>query len=513
MWRKVSRSLPVILRRIRSFTPFGVYLLAYFLLLTGNWIHRKFGTPSFEQILFHLQFGFDGVEGSDPRIIRSFAMNCLVAPVVLAGLSVWLEKLIIYIHQNGVKQFLVRAGEMLNQGYRRLFWLLYQIVRLRLYLVLLLLAAGTFLYKVSFFSYAQSLFGKDYFSEYFVDPANVVLTMPKKPKNLVLIYVESLEETYSDARIFGRNLISLLSPEAMGGVSFSDYRQAPGTGWTIGGIVATQCGVPLKSVSLLNGNALGEAVEGFMPGAKCLADFLKEQGYKNIFVGGASLSFAGKGKFLKQHGYDELWGREEWIRLGESPERMNEWGLYDDDLLRYAQIRLNQLEAAGAPFNLTLLTLDTHDPEGFASRYCARKGVQNLEDIFECTAEQVADFVTYVRKKGYLKNTNIVIVGDHLGIANALQDKLDQSGHRSIFNLFVTDEKIEKNRERLLHFDLFPTILESLGFDVPDDRLGLGYSAWGAESHKPPSGRFVLFNKELLNYSDAYMKLWRESSK
>ena len=41
-------------------------------------------------------------------------------------------------------------------------------------------------------------------------------------------------------------------------------------------------------------------------------------------MGGASTSFAGKDKFLHQHHYHEVYGREEWLKSGVRAERVLE---------------------------------------------------------------------------------------------------------------------------------------------------------------------------------------------
>jgi len=42
-------------------------------------------------------------------------------------------------------------------------------------------------------------------------------------------------------------------------------------------------------------------------------------------MGGASLAFAGKGQFLKDHHYTTLYGREEWIAQGEKIQDLKGW--------------------------------------------------------------------------------------------------------------------------------------------------------------------------------------------
>ncbi|WXT08074.1 sulfatase-like hydrolase/transferase [Salmonella enterica subsp. enterica serovar Infantis] len=84
--------------------------------------------------------------------------------------------------------------------------------------------------------------------------------------------------------------------------------QLPGTDYTIAGMVASQCGIPLFAP--FEGNA-SASVSSFFPQNICLGDILKNSGYQNYFVQGANLRFAGKDVFLKSHGFDHLYGAEE----------------------------------------------------------------------------------------------------------------------------------------------------------------------------------------------------------
>ena len=71
----------------------------------------------------------------------------------------------------------------------------------------------------------------------------VASSRPDRAQNLVLVYLEGLEQTYFDAGKFP-NLVPELTAIRDRGVSFSDVGQTIGAGFTIGGMVAGQCGVP-----------------------------------------------------------------------------------------------------------------------------------------------------------------------------------------------------------------------------------------------------------------------------
>jgi phosphoglycerol transferase len=354
------------------------------------------------------------------------------------------------------------------------------------------------------FSYAAAHFEPDRFGAAYVDPARVAIKAGT-PRNLVLIYAESLEETYGDRATFGRDLLAPL--RALGGMSFAEYRQQPGATWTIAGMVATQCGAPL-TVYTEQDRPRSPGQRVFLPGATCLGDLLRERGYRNVFLGGAPLSFAGKGSFLRDHGYHESYGREEWEASGIGPKEANVWGLYDSALLRRARAKLDQLHASGQPFNLTLLTLDTHNPHGFLSPECRARGALNFEGIVACNSAEIAEFVQYARDRGYLRDTVVVILGDHLAVPNPVWEKLEGAPRRSIYNQVIAPSEVQRNTDVVLPFDFFPTLMELAGFDVEGERLGLGYSAVGriADGVRPAErGNLPLTG---LHGSTVYRGLW-----
>jgi phosphoglycerol transferase len=446
----------------------------------AGWIGRTFGEPSIDQILYHLHYSDGAAIQMGEIFIMTFVTEVLVFPLAFAVLAA-------FVHGRLTGHF---------AGWGR------HVVRMAPPLAIAA-GLGMLLLQFSVFSYAAAHFEPDRFAERYVDPRTVRLEAGQR-RNLILIYVESLEETYSDRAIFGRDLLEPL--HGLGGQRFGDYGPAPGTNWTIAAMVATQCGVPLKVYSEYDVKRRdGERV--FLPGATCLGDLLQARGYRNVFMGGAPLSFAGKGSFLRDHGYTEVYGRDEWEKSGIKPEELNEWGLYDGALLARARVRLEELHASGQPFNLTLLTLNMHNPHGFLSNFCRSRGARDFEGIVACTSGQLAEFVQFVKAKGYLKDTTVVVLGDHLAMPNPVYDKLQKAGTRRIFNLALAEPPLALRQQELLPFDFFPSLVELAGVRVPGRRLGLGYSAMGDSQ---PAAR-PLSSLQTLNGSAVYRSLWQPS--
>jgi phosphoglycerol transferase len=489
--------------QLRALIRFLTYLLAFFLTAIAYWIADNFGEPSLEQVLYHAQFGMDGLVDTDTALIKSFLSYCVALPAGLSALLVLIESSIALFLTHGSTHWLTRPARAANLHVVKVF---YWFINHRAPLYVLIASATYFCVQFSVTAFVHNQFGKDYFAAHYVYPAKVRVEAIK-PKNLVLIYVESLEDTYKDPKMFGKDLLTSLSH--FNGVSFGSFKQAPGTGWTIAGITSTQCGLPLKSVSLYDGNDQGENIKSFLPNAICLGDILHSAGYHNVYMAGDALAFSGKGKFFQDHHYDEVYGREE-LKGNRTDKDMNFWGLYDDDLFVLVKEKLIELHAKNQPFNLTFNTIDTHGPDGHFSKYCKSHGIKDFNGIVECTSNQVAEFVQFMRQNKMLKDTNVVIVGDHLAMENPVYDKLETVKERHVFNLLISAKPVIKNREEILHFDMFPTILAFIGFKVEGGKLGLGYTAISKEADMPPANEFEEMNEDLLNQSDEYLALWKK---
>lgn len=484
---------------LRTLIRTKLYLIAGFFATVAFWVSQNFGEASLEQVLYHLQFGMEGLVDTDAGLVRDFVVTCITFPLLIAVTLSGLEWALAWLISHGRGRFVWYRG-WVQRTVKGLYWA----INHRAPFYALLAAALYFCMQFSVMAFIHHKFGQDYFASHYLDPHRVEIKL-KKPKNLVMIYVESLEASYRNSQVFGANLIQPL--DGLGGAHFQEYLQAPGTGWTIAGITATQCGLPLQSVSLYDINGNGENIKRFLPRAVCMGDILHHFGYYNVYMGGDGLPFSGKGKFFSNHHYDEVYGRDE-LKGTLTDSQLNFWGLYDDDLIRHAKQKIEQLHAKRRPFNFVMTTIDTHGPDGHYSQTCKQQGAQDFSAIVNCTANQVKGLVDWMRAQGILKDTQVVIVGDHLAMENPMYNKLEAVPQRTIYNQWITIKPIHKNRERILHFDVFPTVLEILGFRITGGRLGLGYSAIDTNVI-PPSNTLDEMNEDLLNESPEYLELWK----
>ncbi|GAA1343910.1 hypothetical protein GCM10009611_18190 [Arthrobacter roseus] len=360
--------------------------------------------------------------------------------------------------------------------------------------------------------------------DYYVEPT---VTSDKDKRNLVLIYLESGEATLADDQLFEKDAFVPLKEATKasdGWQSVDDLQQYRGGGWTMAGLTSTQCGIPLKGIASATGsgglNDLGGDVETYLGGVTCLGDVLDEHGYNNVFLGGANSSFAAKGTFLSTHGYSDVKDLSDWRAAGE-PEKnfRSDWGLSDERLMAHAKDEVDELHAeaekTGQPFNLSVLTLDTHEPVHVYD-YCNVDTKSEVTSVFACSMTVVAGFVDYMKEKGYLEDTAVVIMGDHLkhmSAGDAFHEQLDDNDNRTIFNRIWVPGQDENSELRpgVDQLNMYPTILEAAGLTLKDHEAALGVSAF---TSKIPDGSAQAMEPdayaELLDSRSAqfYVKAW-----
>jgi phosphoglycerol transferase len=283
--------------------------------------------------------------------------------------------------------------------------------------------------------------------------------------NLVFIYAESLERTFFDETLFPGLIKELRTLEAEA-TSFTDIQTVHGSGFTMGGMVGSLCGVPLFAPA--DPNSMG-GMDAFLPGATGLGDLLRAQGYHLTFMGGAHSSFAGKGRFLRTHGFHDVEGFESlYPKVGDKAYITN-WGLYDDTLFDLVYARFEELSRQGGRFGLFLLTLDTHTPHGHVSRSAQTirfgDGSNPMLNAVAASEHLIARFVRRLQASPYAKNTVIVVSSDHVAMHNDASDTLDRGRRR---NLFLVLDPRQPTGTRIARagstLDVGATLLPFLGF-------------------------------------------------
>lgn len=248
------------------------------------------------------------------------------------------------------------------------------------------------------------------FASYFVKPQ--IKLAVEKPKNILYFYLESMERNYMNEDLFPGLLPELHKIESEG-MSYTNIGQAVGGSWTMAGMVSSQCGLPLLSLYTNNNFYM----KTFMPNVTCLGDILKSEGYHLEYMGGADIKFAGKGLFYKNHGFDEVKGKNEFLHDGESSQYTNDWGLFDDSLYSLLMDRVKKLHKEKKPWGVFSINIGTHQPEGFLARACNRvkygDGKDKLLNAVHCTDKLIGDIYRQLKQSGVLDDTLVIFGSDH----------------------------------------------------------------------------------------------------
>ncbi len=451
-------------RRIGRAVGGVVVVLGAILLGISWWISEHFGVVTIDQVLVNIR-GAGGEAGGTSLVVSGVVVG-LVIPLIVSGGLLYFARL---VRSASWKKTLPRKARIGFTG---------AVVAL---LALVPVAGFTSIaHALSLPQYVDSLMSDHDLADYYTAPA-----IESKPegttRNIVIIYMESVEDSLANTSVFEKDMLTPIQEATAGWDSVTLQQPIDGRS-TLGGIVNTQCGFPLRMANTnLVGNAInvaGQDVEAYLPNATCLGDILADQGYHSVFMGGANTSFAGKGTFLMDHGYSEVKGRGYWRDHGET-EMRSDWGLSVRRLMELAKDEVTTLHDAGQPFNLTLLTLDSH-PKDTVYPYCDVDTDQELTSIYDCSMQQVAGFVNYMDEQGYLDDTVVVVMGDHLrimGSDNTFRDQLESIPDRTIFNRIWSPDSVNFAVHDIDQFSMYPTILEVLGSDLKDGRAGIGVSA------------------------------------
>lgn len=329
----------------------------------------------------------------------------------------------------------------------------------------------------------------------YVDPAKTDITFPSKKRNLIYIYLESMEATYSDKENgggFTDDYIPELTTLAENNQCFAGNsgklnggEVLPGSTYTMAGIFTQSTGLPLKvdlGEEFTDGRGSFNKMNTqshFFSKVTALGDILEDQGYKQVFMLGSDATFGGRKLYFTDHGNFDIDDYNWAIEQGKIPSDYYVfWGYEDEKLFANAKDELTQLGNGDQPFNFTMLTVDTHFEDGYYCDLCEDQWPGNqYADVMSCSSRQVSAFIDWCKEQSWYDNTTIVINGDHLTMDSDFCNPVSSDYQRKTYTCYINsavvpeDESAEREYSTL---DNFPTTLAAMGVKIKGDRLGLG---------------------------------------
>ena len=455
----------------------GILLPAGLILVfLARWVFSTWAGLRMDELIFQLKAP---IEGTGDGIVMKGVLSSLLPAL---GLTALFFAVVFFLREK--RGILLRCGAALG--------------------VLLIIGAGSYAWKkLDMTGYVRNQLDESRFIEdNYVDPADVAITFPARKRNLIYIYMESMESTYADRKSGGafsyNNIpeltqISSESEDFSGGTGLlNGGRVLPGTTFTMGGIFAQSAGLPLKAdigeefVDKRGSFNKMNTQDSFFKKVTNLGDILESEGYKNVFMLGSNATFGGRRLYFSQHGGYEIDDYNWAVQEGIIPQNYYVfWGMEDSKLFAAAKDRVTRLAAGEEPFNLTLLTVDTHFEDGYICDLCREEYPGNdYANAIACSSRQVADFVRWVQAQDFYENTTIVLCGDHTTMdsdfCNDVPGEYDRKVYTSFINAAVQPQ--DPSRVRVYStIDQFPTTLAALGCTIKGERLGLGTNLFSSE--------------------------------
>ena len=496
------------IQRILKYSISFIFIAsASFLYFVTKWIFVTFGTISPDQLMFQLQVP---LKGTDPHFIKDFIISCMVpsALIIIVCLLVLWPPL-----KKQVRLRIESFGKSIHFGvlsplFVKRFLPLIAIISF----LGVAIDSGKKLNIPQYITYLTS--SSSLISDYYVEPQEVSLTFPENKRNLIFIFMESMESSsfaLEDGGGMDVDLIPELKTLAEENIHFSNTEKLGGAlplpyaSWTVAGMVAYNSGLPLI-VSAIDGNDYG-GYASFLPGATALGDILAEQGYKQSVMVGSDISYGGRDEFYSQHGdyevFDLFTARDREL----IPDDYNVfWGFEDQKLYSFAKQELDILASQDQPFNFTMLTVDTHFQDGYVCPLCRDEHAGQYQNVMSCASRQLDSFVEWIKQQDFYEDTTVVIVGDHLTMSTKYRDMLHPGYVRTPYNV-ILNSAVEtdnvKNRQ-FSQFDFFPTTLAAMGVDIDGDRLALGTNLFSSLPTMLEKEGFTLVNQELHKASKFY---------
>ncbi|HPF83386.1 MAG TPA: LTA synthase family protein [Bacilli bacterium] len=457
-----------------------------------------------DELIFHIQVP---LKGTDSNLILSVILKCLL-PTILVFIT-----LLFYIFYKFNKKTILTIEIFkinINTDFKNLFKKCLIFINICLLLVIFLNANEEF--GIIEYIKAQNS-NSNFIEENYVDSKNIKLEFPETKRNLIYIYLESMENTYSNydnGGIQHDNYISELDELAKNNINFSNNDNIGGalhlvgTAWTIGAMVAQTSGIGLSIPIECNSY---DSYDSFLPGAYSLGDILNKNGYTQMLMVGSEATFAGRASYFKNHG-DYIIKDYNTAKKDKIIEKDHSvfWGMEDSYLIKYAKKELTNLSKSDKPFNFTMLTVNTHGPNGNLEDSCDKTYSDYYANTIACSSKQISNFINWIKEQDFYNNTTIIIAGDHLTMATTDIVKSDNNYTRTTFNTIINSPIEAANSQNRLfsNIDMFPTTLASLGVKIDGNKLALGINLFSNEKTIIEEYGYEKVNNELSKKSNFY---------
>lgn len=494
-----------------------VYVLSVLIIVVCHWVTETYGVGLNELIsTFTLS-----LKGTSSDVVNAVIGSCL--PPVLIAAAVFVA--LVFVDRIRLRGIPLKIKKALQR--------IMAVGAVAVFFTSLIYANSCF-DAVGYFK--TSVAQTKIYDDYYVSPDSVSITADGKTKNLIYIYIESLETTYASTEDGGAqsdNYIPNLTQLANENISFSSsdklggFHSTYGTGITMGALFGTTSGVPYSMGTEINEML---ANNNFMSGINTLGDILAQNGYKQKFLCGSDGDFGGRKTYFQQHGNYDVVDLYAARKKGYIPDDYFVWWGYEDaKLYEIAKTELSELASQKEPFNFTMLTVDPHHIDGYVCEQCGNEYENVTANVMKCTDRLLGNFISWCQEQDFYEDTVIVITGDHPRMDTSLVAGVSYYD-RTVYNCFINSvysdgnsnsdgngnsnnnrangSTINKNNRICTPMDIFPTVLSAMGYSIEGDRLGLGTNLFSSRQTLAEEKGFEWLDTELSKSSKYYYKVF-----
>ena len=164
------------------------------------------------------------------------------------------------------------------------------------------------------------------------------------------------------------------------------------------------------------------------------------------------------------------------------------------------------------PWGVVTLNLAGHAPNGYPSQSCVeQQGEFDGQDILysvECSTWLARDLIERLESEGLLDNTLVVVLSDHLTMRVSVWDQLTALDRDNTLIMLGDDIQPQRIRRDATMLDVFPTVLDALGFRLEGQRAGLGTSLFSDQRTLVEAHGIEVLNERLQEETALQHRLW-----
>jgi len=357
----------------------------------------------------------------------------------------------------------------------------------------------------------------NFYAENYVDILKHPIKNTKK-RNVIVLFVESFNEAFRNVK--SQDIV--LHDEE--GIKFSNFIEGYAQRWTQAALFSSFTGVHIHYISdfwrykqrvkyktnshdFINDAVKSSIISGYFdfetPNIGNISKIATNDGYQSLFVQGTSIDFSGTGAFLRANGFrdENIYAVErikEEFGIAYSDLTVLE-GYNDREIFGVFKHKIQSL-CQDNPFFAVMFTMDMH--AGYK---------KDFEEIKEENIENLNDFLAWFKQQEFYENTTLVILGDH-----NQQGRNVKTGAKIYNAFFNLPNKLKQNvntNRTFNQIDMFPTLLEIMGYDLPERKAGMGTSLFSDK--KTLAERYSYQEQEkIFNKNDVfYFELWQKEKR